>query len=65
MKVINLSLLLAALVRISFGVHRMAAPGNKYFIQEKLATPAAHHASFEALWETKWKPLVSIDFDNS
>lgn len=37
----------------------MASPGGKYFIQDKLAQPAAHHASFEALWETKWKPLVS------
>ncbi|KAI3328204.1 Alpha/Beta hydrolase protein [Ustulina deusta] len=35
----------------------MASPGGKYFIQDKLAQPAAHHASFEALWETKWKPL--------
>ncbi|KAI8955331.1 alpha/beta-hydrolase [Xylaria longipes] len=38
----------------------MAAPGNKYFIQDKLAKPAAHHASFEALWETKWKPLCNM-----
>ncbi|KAI0970116.1 Alpha/Beta hydrolase protein [Xylaria arbuscula] len=35
----------------------MAAPGSKYFIQDKLAEPAAHHAGFKALWETKWKPL--------
>ncbi|KAI0394720.1 alpha/beta-hydrolase [Xylariaceae sp. FL0594] len=33
----------------------MAAPGNKYFIQDKLSRTATHHASFEALWETKWK----------
>ncbi|KAI1288910.1 Alpha/Beta hydrolase protein [Xylaria venustula] len=35
----------------------MAAPGSKYFIQDKLAQPAEHHSSFKALWETKWKPL--------
>ncbi|KAJ8123883.1 hypothetical protein ONZ43_g271 [Nemania bipapillata] len=35
----------------------MAGPGGKYFIQEKMAQPAEHHASFEALWKTKWKPL--------
>ncbi|KAI0423296.1 Alpha/Beta hydrolase protein [Xylaria grammica] len=35
----------------------MASPGGKYFIQDKLAQPAPHHASFQALWETKWKPL--------
>lgn len=33
----------------------MAAPGGKFFIQEKLKTPAKHHESFEQLWETKWK----------
>lgn len=33
----------------------MAAPNGKYFIQEKLKTPAAHHESFAKLWETKWK----------
>ncbi|KAI2472160.1 yellowish-green 1-like protein [Annulohypoxylon bovei var. microspora] len=33
----------------------MAAPGNKYFIQEKLTKTAPHHESFKALWETKWK----------
>ncbi|OMP81487.1 UPF0255 protein [Diplodia seriata] len=32
----------------------MAARG-KYFIQDKLQTPAAHHESFAKLWETKWK----------
>ncbi|ORY61681.1 Alpha/Beta hydrolase protein [Pseudomassariella vexata] len=35
----------------------MAAPEGKFFIESKLATPAPHHASFKALWETKWKPL--------
>ncbi|KAI1202292.1 Alpha/Beta hydrolase protein [Nemania serpens] len=35
----------------------MAAPGGRYFIQDKLAQSAEHHASFEALWKTKWKPL--------
>ncbi|KAI8633476.1 alpha/beta-hydrolase [Xylariaceae sp. FL1651] len=38
----------------------MAAPGNTYFIQDKLAQPAAHHESFQALWETKWKPLCHM-----
>ncbi|KAH8726429.1 Alpha/Beta hydrolase protein [Phaeosphaeriaceae sp. PMI808] len=33
----------------------MAAPGGKFFIQEKLKTPAVHHESFHQLWETKWK----------
>lgn len=37
----------------------MAAPNGKYFIQEKLKTPAAHHESFAKLWETKWKKPVS------
>ena len=36
----------------------MAAPGGKFFIQEKLKVVAPHHASFKALWETKWKPMV-------
>ncbi|KAL7628238.1 hypothetical protein AAE478_002437 [Parahypoxylon ruwenzoriense] len=38
----------------------MAAPGNKFFIQEKLGQIAAHHESFKALWETKWKPLCEM-----
>ncbi|KAF2236312.1 alpha/beta-hydrolase [Viridothelium virens] len=33
----------------------MAAPRGKYFIQDKLKTPAAHHTSYQQLWETKWK----------
>ena len=33
----------------------MAAPGGKFFIQDKLKIPAVHHESFEKLWETKWK----------
>lgn len=37
----------------------MAAPGNKFFIQEKLKAPAPHHASFKALWDTKWAKPVS------
>lgn len=36
----------------------MAAPGGKFFIQEKLKTPAPHHESFKQLWETKWKQPV-------
>ena len=38
----------------------MAAPGGKFFIQDKLNTPAPHHESFKQLWETKWKQPVSI-----
>jgi hypothetical protein len=33
----------------------MAAPGGKYFIQENIKKTAAHHESWEKLWETKWK----------
>ncbi|EAT82802.2 hypothetical protein SNOG_09537 [Parastagonospora nodorum SN15] len=33
----------------------MAAPGNEFFIQKKLSTPAAHHTSFAQLWATKWR----------
>ncbi|KAF1838388.1 alpha/beta-hydrolase [Decorospora gaudefroyi] len=33
----------------------MAAPGGKFFIQEKLKAKAKHHESYEQLWETKWK----------
>ncbi|KAI1826432.1 Alpha/Beta hydrolase protein [Xylaria intraflava] len=38
----------------------MAAPGNKYFIEDKLAHPAEHHVCFQALWEKKWKPLCDM-----
>ncbi|OTB03038.1 hypothetical protein M426DRAFT_263842 [Hypoxylon sp. CI-4A] len=38
----------------------MAAPGNKYFIQDKLTQTAPHHESFKALWETKWKPACEM-----
>ena len=37
----------------------MAGPGGKFWIHDKLSTPAVHHQSFKALWETKWKPLVN------
>jgi hypothetical protein len=37
----------------------MAAPGGRYFIQEKLKDSAVHHESYKQLWETKWKQLVS------
>ena len=37
----------------------MAGPGGKYIIQDQLHTPHPHHASFRALWETKWKQPVS------
>ncbi|KAF2195794.1 alpha/beta-hydrolase [Zopfia rhizophila CBS 207.26] len=33
----------------------MAAPGNKYFIQHNINKTAAHHESYQQLWETKWK----------
>ncbi|KAF2108614.1 Alpha/Beta hydrolase protein [Lophiotrema nucula] len=33
----------------------MAAPGGKFFIAENIKKTAAHHESFEQLWETKWK----------
>lgn len=38
----------------------MAAPGGKFFIEDKLDIPAKHHESFEQLWETKWKKPVGI-----
>ncbi|KAL5115260.1 hypothetical protein ACEQ8H_006852 [Pleosporales sp. CAS-2024a] len=33
----------------------MAAPNGQFFIQDKLSTGAAHHESYQQLWETKWK----------
>ncbi|KAF2659528.1 alpha/beta-hydrolase [Lophiostoma macrostomum CBS 122681] len=33
----------------------MAAPGGKFFIQDNLHATAAHHQSYQQLWETKWK----------
>jgi dienelactone hydrolase len=38
----------------------MAAPGGKFFIQEKLTQKAKHHESYEQLWETKWKKPVCV-----
>ena len=38
----------------------MAAPGGKFFIQDKLQTAAPHHTSYQQLWETKWKKPVSF-----
>ena len=38
----------------------MAAPGGKFFIQENLSKPAAHHESFAQLWETKWKAPAAM-----
>ncbi|KAI0018423.1 alpha/beta-hydrolase [Xylariomycetidae sp. FL0641] len=38
----------------------MAAPGKKFFIQERLGQKAPHHDSFQALWETKWKPVCDL-----
>ncbi|EMC95998.1 hypothetical protein BAUCODRAFT_34760 [Baudoinia panamericana UAMH 10762] len=37
----------------------MAAPGGKFFIQDKLSIKAAHHESFEQLWKTKWQEPCS------
>ena len=42
----------------------MAAPGGKYFIQEKLQNPAPHHTSYKQLWETKWKLPVGTPMAN-
>lgn len=36
----------------------MAAPNGKFFIQDSLTKPFPHHASFKALWETKWEKPV-------
>jgi pimeloyl-ACP methyl ester carboxylesterase len=38
----------------------MAAPGGKFFIQDNLSKPAAHHESFAQLWETKWKAPATM-----
>ncbi|KAF1919296.1 Alpha/Beta hydrolase protein [Ampelomyces quisqualis] len=38
----------------------MAAPGGKFFIQDKLSTPAPHHESFAQLWATKWSKPASM-----
>ncbi|KAK7991463.1 hypothetical protein PG988_000257 [Apiospora saccharicola] len=38
----------------------MAGPGGRFWIHDKLPTPALHHQSFKALWETKWKPLCDM-----
>lgn len=38
----------------------MAAPGGKFFIQEKLKEKAPHHESYQQLWETKWKKPVCL-----
>lgn len=43
----------------------MAAPGGKYFIQDKLDTVAPHHESFKQLWETKWKKPVCYNLLSS
>lgn len=31
---------------------------GKYYIGSNIKEVAAHHESFQKLWETKWKPLV-------
>jgi hypothetical protein len=33
----------------------MAAPGGQFFIQSNIKKVAAHHESWEQLWNTKWK----------
>ena len=40
----------------------MAAPGGKFFIQDKLSEKAPHHESYGQLWETKWKKFVCFGF---
>jgi len=35
-----------------------SAAADKYYIRDALLKPAAHHQSFEQLWETKWKAPV-------
>lgn len=37
----------------------MAAAEGRFFIEDKLKETAPHHASFKALWETKWQKPVS------
>jgi hypothetical protein len=34
---------------------------SKYYIKDAILKPAAHHASFKALWETKWKAPVRMN----
>jgi hypothetical protein len=36
----------------------MAAPGGKFFIEDKLNDKAKHHESYAQLWATKWKKPV-------
>ncbi|RMZ79235.1 hypothetical protein DV737_g3496, partial [Chaetothyriales sp. CBS 132003] len=33
---------------------------QKYYIKEAIKKPAVHHESYQALWETKWKPLATL-----
>ena len=34
---------------------------SKFFIQDDMATVAAHHESYAKLWETKWrKPVCCV-----
>lgn len=42
-------------------IEAMAAPGGRFFIQDKLAEKAVHHESYKQLWETKWKKPVGCD----
>lgn len=33
---------------------------QKYHIKDAILKPAAHHESFQKLWETKWKAPASL-----
>lgn len=37
------------------------AAAEKYYIGENIHKTAAHHESFQKLWETKWKVPVSVE----
>src|SRR4051812_20271935 len=43
---------------LAFGA--FAAMADKYYIKDNIKKPAAHHESFRALWETKWRTPVSL-----
>ena len=38
----------------------MAAPGGKYWIQDKLNYKFPHHNSFADLWDKKWKTPANM-----
>lgn len=41
--------------------HESVAAAEKYYIGDAILKPAAHHESFQKLWDTKWKVPVRID----